>query len=123
MEQHVSQFFPEMHWILLVNCLAGLVDLLQKIPANAFVGLDAVPGTAVRRTEHPNQLTEIFKIIARFAIKIYHTFPFFASADGIFCRNFFCNLPPYFGGFVRLCSVLRRIGGNVQNPCNQLGFG
>ena len=105
MQQDVAQLLTEMNRILLVDGLSGLIGFLQKVPADALMRLDAVPWAAVRGTQYLYQLTKIVKIIAQFAIKIYHTFPFCASPDGVFCRDFFSKLPPDFGGFVRIRMV------------------
>ena len=72
MQENVPQFLLQKRCIVQINGLAGLIDFFYEVPPDALMGLHTVPGTAVRRTENPNERNQIVKVIMCFFGKECH---------------------------------------------------
>ena len=63
LHHHVAELLAHVRKIALVQRLAGLIDFLNEIAADAFVRLRPIPRTAVGRTEIRNQPHKIAQCI------------------------------------------------------------
>ena len=72
LHQHVPQLLPQQVRVVPVDALGGLIGLLQQSPADGLVGLHLVPGAALRRAEHPDDLQQVVVVVSRFLLKMYH---------------------------------------------------
>ena len=79
LHEQIAKFLTQMRCALLVNRLADLISLLQKIAAQALMRLLPIPGTATLTTENLNNPTKILHIVGIFVFKIYHSILSFAS--------------------------------------------
>ena len=70
LQKHVAQLLLHVVGIVLIQSLAGLVGLFQKIAPDGLVGLGPVPGAAPRSAEQTNQRHKVGSVIAGFPYKI-----------------------------------------------------
>ncbi len=61
LQQQIAQFLAQVLAIFLVQGFQDLVSLLQKIGAQAQMGLFSVPGAAIMAAQAGDDLLEVFK--------------------------------------------------------------
>ena len=59
LEQKITQFFAKMVRILLIDTRNAFPGFFNEVWAKRFMGLDPIPGTAVRRSEFFHQRFKI----------------------------------------------------------------
>ena len=79
LQQHIPQLLAKQRIVLVVDSLASLIHLFDKVAADALVRLLAIPGAAVLAAQDFHDLQQIVKAIAFFFFKIYHKCSPFSS--------------------------------------------